>query len=224
MCYIQSLENNVILGPKITLFSVIFASVFTLFSFYDPIVVFFPWFGGRRFLVYVTQGYAADAYQSFRKPQLRHKLLAFLGGEHFPFPVDPAGAQAYGVGGVHHIAEDKGAVADGIAPLFQRRAEDEHDGRRVVIRIAFAVHYRRVHPDELSDYLRVLHGHDPGILVAHAGGRVGSGLKHGLQLFVCDLFLFETADAAAFAQGFQYLVVHNCSSMVKYLVMNMVAI
>lgn len=54
MCYIQSLENNVILWSKITLFSVIFDSIFTLFSFYDPVVVFFSGFGRRRFFRYVA--------------------------------------------------------------------------------------------------------------------------------------------------------------------------
>ena len=121
--------------------------------------------------------------------------------------MNPAGAEAHGVGGVEQIGADRRAVQ------LMRHAvlslKDQQDRRRAVVRLAVRVaHDGTVQPVHLGNVLRFLHDHDLDSLLSAPGGRVGPRLHHSLQFLLCDLLRLEFTDRAAIFQDFQCFCFH----------------
>ena len=156
----------------------------------------------------ITEGEGADADEAFREAEFLHQGLAFVGGEHFTFAVDPAGAEADGVGGVHHVAEHERAIRNGVRPDGRVGAEHKHISRGTVEGVDVPAPDRRVHPGNLLQEVRILHGHDPGVLETLRGRGPGAGLEDGLEFVVGNLLRLVAPAAPALSQRPQYFVVH----------------
>ena len=113
------------------------------------------------------------------------------------------------MGGVHHIAEHERAVGDGVRPDGRVGAEHQHVGGRAVEGVDVPAPDRGVHPGNLLQEFRVLHGHDPGVLEPLRGRSPGAGLEDGLEFVVGNLLRLVAPAATALAQRLQYFVVHK---------------
>ena len=175
---------------------------------HDPVVIFLARLrvAGRGGGVAESEG--TDADEAVRKAEFLHQGLAFGGGEHFAFTVDPAGAEADGMGGVHHVAQHERAVGDGVRPDGRVGAEYQYVGGRAVEGVGVHTQEGGVHLGNLLQEFWVLHGHDPRILAAHARRGPGAGFQHGPEFFVFNLLRFVAPAASALSQRPQYFVVH----------------
>lgn len=158
----------------------------------------------------IAKGETANAHVAIGDAQLLAQRGAFGQlAEHLLAAVDPAGAEAYAVGGEHHRAQHEGAVLHVVAPV--PAPEDEQDGGRAIVGVALHAHHPGVEPTYLIAQLFVLHCNDDWVLIAHAGGSPGACLKHGLEFFVGNLLGLEAAYAATLMDGLQYFVFfHIC--------------
>ena len=112
------------------------------------------------------------------------------------------------MGGIEQVAHDAGAVIHmgGEALVGQHHQHGGGAVEGVGVRVA---HDGRVHSAQPADGLPVLHRHDHRGLCAPSGGCVGTGLQHGFQFGVGDLFVLVAAAAAALSEDLQRFQIHH---------------
>ena len=155
----------------------------------------------------IAEDAVADADPVALDAPALQKRLALAGGKLLPRAMDPAGADAERMGGVHQIAEHKAAVLNSGAGLCV--GQHDEDRRRAVERMAVRIaEHGGVHPLQLRDILRLLQDDDLRRLTAHGGRGIDTGLQNGVQLRVRDLLREIFAHAAARFQTIQNFV-HN---------------
>ena len=169
--------------------------------FYYPEIPLAP--GGRlwHLAVRIAEDAVADAYPvAFHSP-LGQQLAALRGLEGFARTVHPAGAQADGMGGVHHIPHHKRSVLHTVAVSSMGKNHDNCRGS--VKRVGFRAHNMGVKAAHSGYVAFVLHRYDERRLSPLGGRGVGARLKHGAQFFICYLFRLILPHAAAREQVFK---------------------
>ena len=110
----------------------------------NPHVVLLAGFARRGFRCRITQGQGTNPAEALGKSPLFHQGTPFFGSEHFPFAVDPAAAHSQRMGRQHHVFQYATGVLNGIFRLSG--SEDQHEGRRTVVRVGRSIQRGRSWP------------------------------------------------------------------------------
>lgn len=133
----------------------------------------FAGFGLGGLLGGVAEDAVADAFVVAFDAPFFQEGFSFGEVEGFLGAVYPAGAEAEGVGGVHEVAHDEGAVVEAVGGLAV--GEDDEDDGGAVEGVGVGAHDGGVEAGEAVAGGAVGDGDDDGGLEAFAGGGVGAG-------------------------------------------------
>jgi len=111
----------------------------------------------------------------------------------------------------HHVFQHARGILNRIPAVG--RSKNEHDGRRIVIRIALRSHDFGIHARQTVEQIGPLHGHDPRVLPPHARRRERTGLEYGGELAVFDLHRTIAAATAPRFDKLQQFIFHNTRFM-----------
>ncbi len=175
-----------------------------LFSVHAGDVVRFAGFGLRGFLGGVADDAVADALVVAFDAPFFQQCFAFGEVEHLLGAVYPATAQTYGMGGVHKVAHDQGAVIDAVGGL--PLGEDDEDDGRSVERVGVGSHDAGVKLREAVADGFVGHRYDDGGLASLAGGGVGARFGDAVNEGLIGHFIPVGADGTSGFQDFEGFV------------------
>ena len=172
----------------------------------------FPQGSHRDIPFHIAHHAVTDAFIFPGDAQGLQQGLAFRPVEFFLGPVDPAAAQAQGMGGQHQVPHDQGPVVHRRGPLFFR--QDHQHSRCSVegIEIRGPAADFTVQSAQPLHHGRIGNGQDDGILTAPSAGCIKAGFDDFPQVRFRYRVRFETADAPAHLHGFQYFIVHTIHS------------
>ena len=120
-------------------------------------------------------------------------------------PVNPAAAQAQGVGSHHQVLHDHAAVVNPVGPVLFCQ-NDQHGGRAVEgVKACFPAADFAVHPHDFVPERLIGHLDDDGVLLALPAGGVEPRLNNLVQELLGHLVRLVFADAPPVLELFQYV-------------------